>query len=60
MTTASPWVVEPLLPMARAIGIMDRMVVRLVIRMGRSLVAPASMRAVLRSMVILYWFTVST
>ena len=54
-TTARPWVVEPLLPRASAMGIMDRMVVRLVMRMGRSLVAPASIRAVFMSMVIRYW-----
>ena len=51
---------EPLLPMARAMGIMERIVVRLVIRIGRSLVAPASIKAVFKSMVSRYWFTVST
>ena len=60
LTMARPWVVEPLSPMARAMGIMERMVVRLVIIMGLKRVAPASMRAVFKSMVMRYWFTVST
>ena len=48
------------LPVERIIGIMERIVVELVIRIGRKRVAPASTSAVLRSIVIRYWFTVST
>ena len=59
-TMARPWVVEPLLPPPMAMGIMERIVVRLVIRMGRRRVAPASMSAVLNSMVPRYWLAVST
>lgn len=47
-------------PVASAIGIIERMVVILVIRIGRIRVAPASMSAVRRSIVERYWLTVST
>ena len=50
----------PELPMAMAMGIMDMMVVRVVMRIGLIRVAPASIRAVSISMVDRYWFAVST
>ena len=50
-TRARPWVVSPESPSASAIGSMDSTVVRVVIRMGRRRVAPASIIAVSISMV---------
>ena len=43
-----------------AMGIMEMIVVRVVIRMGLIRVAPASISAVSMSMVSLYWLAVST
>lgn len=60
LTRASPCISSPLLPYPIAIGIMDTMVVRVVMRIGRSLVAPASIIAVRLSIVERYWLTVST
>ena len=60
LTSASPWVVEPLSPKASAMGTMATTVVRVVMRIGLRRVAPASTRAVFRSISLLYWFTVST
>lgn len=59
-TIARPFVVDALLPVESTIGIMERIVVELVIKIGRRRVAPASTSAVLRSIVNLYWLTVST
>ena len=59
-TSARPCMISPLSPSARHIGIMATIVVRVVIRIGRSLVAPASISAVCISISRLYWFTVST
>ena len=60
LTRARPCVVEPLSPRARAMGTMDTTVVRVVIRIGLRRVAPASTRAVFKSISLRYWFTVST
>ena len=53
-TIARPFVVDALLPVESTIGIMERIVVELVIKIGRRRVAPASTRAVLSSIVIRY------
>ena len=55
-TIARLFVVVPL----NAIGIMETTVVSVVIKIGRIRVAPASIRAVSRSIVPRYWFAVST
>ena len=59
-TRARPCIICPLSPIPIAIGTMEMTVVRVVIRIGRSLVAPASMRARWSGIAIRYWFTVST